>query len=126
MRIPIQLLVQGEAEVSDLIQEGELGPINVKVFLYHKFVLPMKQDDPCFHRGEPEAIILTPLDCHINGGLGEVDQDIRVLSCYQEHPVISIAFRLNARNTLKTVQKTVKYNVPDQWREDSPLRCASG
>ena len=29
MRITVQLLVQGEAKVSDLIREGELGPINV-------------------------------------------------------------------------------------------------
>ena len=115
MRIPVQLLVQGEAQVTDLIRKGELGPIDVKVFLYLKFVLPMKQDDLCFHRRESKAIVLTPLDCHINGRLGKVDQDNWVFPCYQEHPVISIAFRLNTGNPLKTVQKTAKDNVPDQW-----------
>ena len=68
MQIPVQLLVQGEAQITNLIREEELGLIYVKVFLHREFVLPMKQDDPCFGRRKPKAVVLTPLDCHINGG----------------------------------------------------------
>ena len=75
----------------------------------------MKQDDLCFRRREHKAVVLPPLDCQVNGGLCKVDQDIRVFSWLQEHPIISIAFRPNAGNPLETIQKTVKDNIPDQW-----------
>ena len=114
MRIPVQLLVQGEAEITDLIREGELGPINVKVFLYHNFVLPVKQDDLCFHRGELEAIILAPLDCHINGGLGEDNvKSVYIIPMFGANPcsILNRYTMMNLSRLLSTLYNLSNFSL---------------
>ena len=51
MSVIIKLPIQSEAQIADLIREGKFGTINVKVAIYLKLILPMKQDNLSFLRG---------------------------------------------------------------------------